>query len=251
MSDHVDGPRSIGEPAADLTDLFAFTSPENPARTVLAACVFPAAGENAIFSNVVNYAIAVRRVTVAGIGNAAKFQPANAEIRFSFRFEVLKRDATGKAIQRGVCTLPGGRELSLAVNDENGAATPDGDVRAFAGLRSDPFYLAWTAAELKKVPNLLQHDNVLCIVVEVDTRRVLDTATGSLFGAIAETVPVPQPRGLVSHPVARIDWVGRPEQTNIRLSNPALSGRTIYAICGISKRRSRSARSCSRCSCNA
>ena len=30
MSDHVDGPRSIGEPAADLTDLFAFTSPEDP-----------------------------------------------------------------------------------------------------------------------------------------------------------------------------------------------------------------------------
>jgi hypothetical protein len=32
MSDHVDGPRSIGDPMADVTDLFAFTSPENPAR---------------------------------------------------------------------------------------------------------------------------------------------------------------------------------------------------------------------------
>ena len=45
MSDHVDGPRSIGDPPADVTDLFAFTSPENPARTVLAMCVFPSAGE--------------------------------------------------------------------------------------------------------------------------------------------------------------------------------------------------------------
>jgi hypothetical protein len=117
-----------------------------------------------------------------------------------------------------------GRELSLTVNDAKGASTPEGDVRVFAGLRSDPFYLAWTVAELKKVPNLLQHDNVLCIVVELDTRRVLDPAKGSLFGAIAETVPIPQPRGLVSHPVARIDWVGRPEQTNIRLTNPGLSG---------------------------
>ena len=61
MSDHVDGPRSIGEPAADLTDFFAFTSPENPGRTVLAACVFPYAGENAIFSNVIDYSMAVRR----------------------------------------------------------------------------------------------------------------------------------------------------------------------------------------------
>jgi hypothetical protein len=223
MSDHVDGPRSIGEPAADLTDLFAFTSPENPTHTVLAACVFPSAGEAAIFSNIINYSIAVRRVTVAGVGNSAKFQPADDEIRFSFRFEVLKRDAAGKAIQRGVFRLPDGRELSLTVNDEKGESTPEGDVRVFAGLRSDPFYLAWNVAELKTLPNLLQHMNVLCIVVEFDTRRVLDPAKGSLFGAIAETVP-PQQRSLIAPPVSRIDWVGRPEQTNIRLNNPALSG---------------------------
>jgi len=85
MSDHVDGPRSIGDPSADLSDLFAFTSPENPARTVLAACVFPSAGESAIFSNVIDHSIVIRRVNVAGVGNAAKFQPVDDEIRFSFR----------------------------------------------------------------------------------------------------------------------------------------------------------------------
>jgi hypothetical protein len=224
MSDHVDGPRSIGEPAADLTDLFAFTSPENPARIVLAACVFPSAGEDAIFSNVIDYSIAVRRVTVAGIGNTAKFQPADDEIRFRFRFEVLKRDAAGKAIQRGVCKLPDGRELSLTVNDETGASRPQGDFRVFAGLRSDPFYLAWDIAALKKLPNLLQHTNVLCIVVELDTHHVLYPAKGSLFGAIAETVPISQQRTLLGPPVLRIDWVGRPEQTNMRLNNPAMLG---------------------------
>src|SRR5215471_12146175 len=137
MSDHVDGPRSIGDPAADVTDLFAFTSPENPARTVLAMCVFPSAGEKAVFSNVIDHSIVVRRVTVAGVGNAAKFKPADDEIRFSFRFETRQRDAAGKAIQRGVCKLPDGRELSLTVNDEIGASTLEGDVRAFAGLRCD------------------------------------------------------------------------------------------------------------------
>jgi hypothetical protein len=224
MSDHVDGPRSIGEPAADVTDLFAFTSPENAARTVLAACVFPSAGEDAIFSNAINHSIAVRRVSVAGIGNAAKFQPADEEIRFTFRFEVLQRDTAGKAIQRGVCKLPDGRDLSLTVNDEEGASTKEGDVRVFAGLRSDPFYLAWDVGALKRLPNLLQHDNVLCMVVEFDTRRVLDPAKGSLFGAIAETVPISQQRALLGPAVLRIDWVGRPEQTNIRLHNPAMVG---------------------------
>ena len=221
MSDHVDGPRSIGDPAADISDLFAFTSPENPARTVLAMCVFPSAGEDAIFSNVIDHSIAVRRVTVAGVGNAAKFRPADDEIRFSFRFDTLQRDSAGNVIQRGICTLPGGRKLSLTVNDEKGTSTPEGDVRVFAGLRSDPFYLAWIAATLEKVPNLLQHDNVLCIVVELDTSRLLDPGKGSLFGAIAETVPT-EPPGRIGHPVARIDWIGRPEQTNVRLNNPAL-----------------------------
>ena len=120
--------------------------------------------------------------------------------------------------------MPDGRELSLTVNDEKGASTPEGDVRVFAGLRSDPFYLAWDVGKLKKLPNLLQHDNVLCIVVELDTRRVLDPAKGSLFGAIAETVPIPQPPTPLGHPVARIDWVGRPEQTNMRFNNPAMAG---------------------------
>src|SRR5262247_219069 len=223
MSDHVDGPRQIGDPPADITDLFAFTSPENPARTVLAMCVFPSAGESAVFSNVIDYKIAVRRVSVTGIGNAAKFQPADEEFRFTFRFEVLDRDAAGNVAQRGVCILPDGRELPVTVNDEKGTSTPDGDFRVFAGLRSDPFYLAWIAATLEKVPNLLQHDNVLCLVVEFDTRRVLDPEKGSLFGVIAETVPT-EPPGRIGHPVARIDWIGRPEQTNVRLNNPALFG---------------------------
>jgi len=226
MSDHVDGPRSIGEPAADLTDLFAFTSPADPGRTVLAMCVFPSAGESAVFSNVIDYSIAVRRVTVAGLGDAAKFQASDDEIRFTFRFEVLERDAAGKVTQRGVCTLPDHREVALTVNDETGASTPEGDVRVFAGLRSDPFYLAVIAATLEKVPNLLQHDNVLSMVVEVDTGRRLRPEAGSLFGAIAETLPARQPHGHVSHPPARIDWVGKPEQTNIRLSNPGLAGAT-------------------------
>jgi len=199
MSDHVDGPRAIGDPPGDVTDLFAFMSPENPARTVLAMCVFPAAGESAVFSNVIDYAIAVRRVAVAGIGNAAKFQPANEEIRFTFRFEVLDRDTAGNVIQRGSCTLPGARKLSFTMNDEKGASTPEGDVRVFAGLRSDPFYLAVIAADLRRVPNLLQHDNVLCMVVEFDTQGVLNPAAGSLFGAVGETVPV-EPPGRVSHP---------------------------------------------------
>ena len=210
----------IGDPASDLTDLFAFTSPEKPANTVLAANVFPSAGVTALFSNAVNHSIAVRRVTVAGLGNDAKFQAGDQEYCFSCRFTTLERGADSKLVQRGILTCPGGEELHFVVNDEKGASTPDGKFRVFAGLRSDPFLLAWVG--LKKVPNLLQHDNVLAIVIEFDTQSVLNPSQGPLFGVIAETIPLAAGINPVERPPVRYDWVGRPEQTNMRLNNGEL-----------------------------
>ncbi len=225
MSDHVDGPRSIGDPSIDLTDLFAFTSPADPGRTVLVANVFPSAGVSAMFSNVVNHSIVVRRMAVAGLGEAAKFKPDDQEYRFNCKFSALERGSDGsKPMQKGTCTFPGGQELSFVVNDEKGASTPDGVFRVFAGLRSDPFFLAWLVAKLRKFPNLLQHDNVLAIVIEFDTKRVLNPDKGSLFGVIAETSAIPGPATLIGHEPPRFDWVGRPEQTNMRLNNPAMEG---------------------------
>jgi hypothetical protein len=103
MSDHVDGPRSIGDPAADITDLFAFTSPENPARTVLAMDVFPSAGEDAIFSNVIDYSIAVRRVTVA------------LETPRSFSRRPM-RSALASGSRPSSATLPGKRSSAAFAN---------------------------------------------------------------------------------------------------------------------------------------
>ena len=191
----------------------------------LSANVFPSAGVSAVFSNVVNHSIVVRRMTVAGLGEAAKFKPGDQEYRFNCKFTALERGADGsKPVQKGTCTFPGGQELTFVVNDEKGASTPDGVFRVFAGLRSDPFYLAWLVAVLKKFPNLLQHDNVLSIVIDFDTKRVLEPDKGPLFGVIAETSAIPQPRSLIGHEPPRFDWVGRPEQTNMRLNNPAMAG---------------------------
>jgi hypothetical protein len=163
-------------------------------------------------------------VTVAGTGNDARFKPDEKEIRFSCQFSVLEDGSDSKPVQRGTCTCPDGQKLQFVVNDEQGASTPDGVFRIFAGLRSDPFYLAWVARDLKKVPNLLQHDNVLAVVVEFDTQRVLNPSEGSLFGVIAETTPVPGRASPIGVNPPRFDWVGRPEQTNMRLNNPAIEG---------------------------
>ena len=226
MSDHIDGPRQIADPSADLTDLFAFTSPENPSRTVLAANVFPTCGVDAVFSNAVNHSIVVRRAKVAGIGDATKFETADPEIRFSCRFDALERGAAdGKPIQRGTCTLPDGQTVRFLVGDERGTSTPDGTFRVYAGMRSDPFILAWLLGRgLRKFQNLLFNENVLSVVIEFDTARVLNPGAGSLFAVIAETIPLPGPGAFVGHPPPRLDWVGRPEQTNVRLNNAELQG---------------------------
>jgi hypothetical protein len=221
MSDHIDGPRSIGDPVADITDLFAFTSPENPGRTVVALDVFPGAGAEAIFSNAIDYSIAIRRVTIAGTGDAAKFQSSDQElVRFSCRFSALERGGPGsKPVQRGTFKLSDGRTTAVVVNEEKGATTADGVFRVFAGLRSDHFWGGIDFDTLRKQQNLLQHDNVLAIVIEFDTRRVLEPEKGSLFGATGETVPMRRPGIPGPADPPRIDWVGRPEQTNLRLNN--------------------------------
>ena len=225
MSDHIDGPRQIGDPSADLTDLFAFTSPENPSHTVVAANVFPTCGADAIFSNAINHSIVIRRAKVAGIGEAIKFETTDPEIRFTCQFDALEPGTAGRRpTQRGTCTLPDGQALRFLVNDENGASTPDGTFRVFAGMRSDPFILGFLFNQgLKKFQNVLFNDNVLCIVVDFDTDRVLNPNKGSLFAVIAETVPLPRADALVTHEPPRIDWIGRPEQTNMRLTNAGLA----------------------------
>lgn len=71
-SDHLDGPRVTADPQADLTDVFAFTSPEDPARVVLAMAVVPFASDAATFAPEVDYAFRVRRVTALRRRTAAR-----------------------------------------------------------------------------------------------------------------------------------------------------------------------------------
>ena len=213
MSDHIDGPRQTADPVSDLTDLFAFTSPTDAKRTVLIACVLPFAGESALFSNTINYGFVVRRLKQTGLGLQAGFEPLADEWRFTFQFEVLGPEtASGRAKQTGQCVLPDGATLALTVGEEHGFTTSDGRTRVFAGLRSDPFFPGWLPGPMKSVPNYLENDNVLSVVVEFDTDSILAPQHGSLYGVIAETTPRhPNP---TSNVIPRFDWVGRPEQTN-------------------------------------
>ena len=60
-----------------------------------------------MFSNAIDHSIVVRRAKVAGLGDAAKFETSEPEIRFSCRFDALERGTPGpKPVQRGTCIFP-------------------------------------------------------------------------------------------------------------------------------------------------
>lgn len=218
MADHIDGPRTIGDPSIDLTDLFAFHSPDNSSRIVLIAPVHPGAGEVGYFSNAANFSFALKRIQQKGIGKEAGFEPIGPEIRFNFVFEQLEPATQPQAAataQKGTCTLPSGEVLPITVGNENGSISKDRTVRVFAGVRSDPFFIAWSLSTLEPVPNYAQNDNILALVIELEIDKFFPLKDGTLFGVIAETSP--RRRGPTTLEGPRYDWLGRPEQANFIL----------------------------------
>jgi hypothetical protein len=219
MSDHVDGPRSMSDPSVDLTDIFAFRSPENPANTVVVVNVFPGAGQTAWFSNAAYYSAKLKRVQIDGVGKNSALTTVGNEIYFRFKFNSLERSRDGSIIQAGVCLLPDGRSLEVQVGDVRGSSTRDGKFKVYAGLRSDPFFIGWyNEPALKGGSNLTQDDNVLALVVEFDTKSLLQPERGSLFGVVGESAPVDKTPNLSSIP--RFDWAGRPELANYLITIP-------------------------------
>jgi hypothetical protein len=209
MSDHISGPRAIADPVIDITDVYAFPSPESPRHLVLVMNVFPYAGPSALFPDAVTYRLRVRSVSIAPDRRAFAVAPGESIIDCTF---------TGAhAAQDGRCTLPNGDVVAFRVNDANGG-TGKG-LRVFAGQRSDPFFINGPMAEKTIATRKLAFEeggldrlhgkNVLGIVVEVEWAALLEG--GPLFAVVCETLTAGK------LPV-RLERVGRPEIKNITLS---------------------------------
>ena len=73
MSHHISGPRAVAEPIADITDLYAFPSPERPDSLVLVLNTLPFAPPSAQFSDGLIYRFRLRPLTAAGRDDPAPF----------------------------------------------------------------------------------------------------------------------------------------------------------------------------------
>ncbi len=218
MSDHISGPRALADPIADITDLYAFPSPAQPQNLVLVMNTLPFAQPGDVFSDGLIYRFRIRPLTRAvPSGHRAPFAATDDELVLDCVFSApvgSEKDAAPS--QQGTCTLTGGATASFRVGDPGGGSGPG--IRAFAGVRWDPFIMDAPAA-LKTIatqklaftdPGAIYLDgkDVLSLVVEIDT-DVLGGA--SLIGVVAETLT----RGRFN---VRIERVGRPEVKNMMLA---------------------------------
>jgi hypothetical protein len=218
MSDHISGPRALAEPIADITDFYAFPSPERPGHLVLVMNTVPFAQPSGLCSDALIYRFRLRPVTLAARSDPVPFTVGAREFCFDVVFSAPVSGNHGRGLaQEGACTTPAGETVYFRVNDEEG--NPACGVRLFAGARWDPFIMD-AAAALKTIAAgklaftdpgsiFLDGKNVLSLVVELDCARLLDGA--ELIGAVAETLT----RGKLS---VRLERTGRPEVKNLMLA---------------------------------
>ncbi|HEX8792260.1 MAG TPA: DUF4331 family protein [Polyangiaceae bacterium] len=190
-SDHLDGPGATADPQSDITDVFAFTSPENPAHVVLAMAVTPYAGDASTFSPTVDYAFRVQRVEV--------LQP--------FTLDTTARDVVCRfdsgSPQNVTCTAPGGLMATTQVGDPTGGGDAQSPMRVFAGMRSDPAFFdrqgalatLRTGAASFTGTNAFAGANVLAIVVELESRVFATVGDAGADGAPTLAVAAETVRG--------------------------------------------------------
>jgi hypothetical protein len=217
MSDHISGPRALAEPVADITDVYAFPSPERPGHLVLVMNTVPFARPSEPCSEALIYRFRLRPLTVGARSDPVPFTVGAEECVFDVVFSALVDGADRRApVQEGVCTTPAGDTVSFTVNDERG--DPARGVRVFAGPRWDPFIMD-AAAALETISTgklaftdpgsiFLDGKNVLSLVVEFDCVML---GGAELVGVVAETLT----RGKLS---VRFERTGRPEVKNLMLA---------------------------------
>jgi hypothetical protein len=178
-SDHADGPSTALDRAGDISDLYTFTSPKDPDKVVLIMNVMPFASRDSLFSDKVNY-----RFRIRAIDDPKSLAPSSTKkeqtVVCTFAGKEMKQQATC------VFKLAGAAEtLTFAtVSGTIGGQAQKGDLQAFAGLRSDPFFSDFertannvnnnsTMDTKARGSNGDQGANVLSIAVQFSRQRLI------------------------------------------------------------------------------
>ena len=212
MSDHFSGPSVMGDPSVDITDFYAFVSPERVGNLVLIMDVFPLATSESFFSNVVTHRFRVRPLTRSGGSIAYGTVEYTIDVRFGDVPE-------GSSVQTASVVTSDGRDASFVV----GKALDKNGMRVFAGLVSDPFFMDVEATlrtdisgklSFGTAANTVLSRDVLSIVVEVPFAPIVEQFDGAtLIAAVSENVVTRRGKPI------RLERLGRPEIKNVMIAN--------------------------------
>lgn len=158
-ADHIDGPAVVAETAADITDLFAWMTPD-ATKVNLIMDVTPFAAGESNFSDAVQYVFHVNSSAGYGMPQSettiiCEFNAAS-EIECWAGDEYLQGDASGVA----------------------GISSASGKMTVFAGLRDDPFFMEFNGfntavSTVIGAAGSLTFDSDNCPNVDTDTSAVL------------------------------------------------------------------------------
>jgi hypothetical protein len=168
-ADHQDGAAVLTDPATDINDVFAWTSPD-ATKLNLVMDVFPAATTAARFSNVAQYVFHTTSSPAYGMAAAA-----SEDILCTF-------DTT-----QVISCWGGGEYVHGDASNTSGIASASGKLRVFAGLRDDPFFfnldgLKATASAVHNAAGSLTFDPAGCPALDAATSNALVTQLRSAPG---------------------------------------------------------------------
>src|SRR5438105_9599505 len=107
MSDHISGPRALADPIADITDVYAFPSPERSGQLVLVLNTLPFAQLSALFSDGLVYRFRLRPLAAGTQDDPAPFTVAAEEFVFDCVFSAPgSMDRSDGSGQQGACSTP-------------------------------------------------------------------------------------------------------------------------------------------------
>ena len=169
-ADHVDSPAASADPTADITDVFAWMSPDAQTVYLVLAVVrnAPAASK---FSDSVQYVYHTTSRSTFGA-------PPSAEVMIICTFN------QAQTIQ---CWAGNDAYVTGDASNINGITSNDGKLRVFAGLRNDPFFFngpGFRAASrmVAAAAGGLQFDSAGCPTLDAATSAALVRQLGTAPG---------------------------------------------------------------------
>jgi hypothetical protein len=215
-SDHIDGPVTTQNQITDLTDFFAFKTPEKPGYLTLIANTHPLTLKHNHFSDKVVYKFTLREAAIEGAEGSKKITTNEKSEKVIFCSFVTPK---GHEEHTMTCTASPDMKRTVKYNEIDPKFDSSG-LRVFAGHRGDPFFFNsdWSKEVAKngKIPpptteNTLDKINVLSIAVDLDVKKLFGHDV-SLLGMTVESLS-PEKDGTYRH----FDRIGRPEVTNITM----------------------------------